>query len=222
MLNTFLWIALGVAAVNWVSVKREWTIVKIVTKPLVIVFLLGWLWQNGITGREMTWFSLGLVFSLAGDIFLLAPGDKLFLAGLIAFLMAQIAYILGFNSVFPRANLWVIFLSACLVIIAIELYRRLNQGLISQKAEAMRLPVALYTCVITGMALSAILNLTRPGWDWQHAMITVLGAVSFMFSDSLLAWNKFVKSTPHAALMVIITYHLGQIGVVLGVALHWG
>lgn len=221
MLNTLLWIALGVAVINWISVEKKWAIGEYISKPLVIVFLLGWLWQNGLPGKELAWFGLGLLFSLAGDSLLLFPGDKFFISGLVAFLFAQVAYIIGFNTTLPQANPGVILLSLCLLAIAGAIFWKLNQGLVSHKAESMRFPVAFYTLVITTMAVSALLNLARPGWSWQLATITAVGGVFFVFSDSLLAWNKFVKPTPHAALIGMITYHLGQIGIVLGAVLYW-
>jgi hypothetical protein len=42
-----------------------------------------------------------------------------------------------------------------------------------------------------------------------------------MASDSLLAWNKFDQPVRHANLLVMVTYHLGQFGIVLGAALHY-
>ena len=43
------------------------------------------------------WFGIALVLSLLGDIFLLFP-FRLFIAGLVAFSLAQIFYIIGLNS----------------------------------------------------------------------------------------------------------------------------
>jgi uncharacterized membrane protein YhhN len=43
----------------------------------------------------------------------------------------------------------------------------------------------------------------------------ILGASLFYASDALIAWNRFVRETPHARLTVMVTYHLGQVGLVL-------
>ena len=38
-------------------------------------------------------------------------------------------------------------------------------------------------------------------------------AVLFMASDALIAWNRFVRR-PWAAVVIMVTYHLGQLGLV--------
>jgi hypothetical protein len=40
-------------------------------------------------------------------------------------------------------------------------------------------------------------------------------------SDSFLAWNKFVAPLPYGRLRVIVSYHVGQVLIVLGAALHF-
>jgi uncharacterized membrane protein YhhN len=47
------------------------------------------------------------------------------------------------------------------------------------------------------------------------------GAILFFVSDALLGWNKFVRQLRYGNIQVIITYHLGQAFIVLGVAVHF-
>jgi uncharacterized membrane protein YhhN len=44
------------------------------------------------------------------------------------------------------------------------------------------------------------------------------GAALFYASDALIAWNRFVRPLSWSPLPVIITYHLGQAGLVLSLA----
>ena len=44
-----------------------------------------------------TWFVVALVFSLLGDVFLMLPSDA-FVAGLSAFLLAHVAYVVALNQ----------------------------------------------------------------------------------------------------------------------------
>jgi len=46
-------------------------------------------------------FLPGLVFSLAGDVFLMLPGARFFRLGLMSFLVAQVCYIIGLNPSLP-------------------------------------------------------------------------------------------------------------------------
>jgi hypothetical protein len=43
----------------------------------------------------------------------------------------------------------------------------------------------------------------------------IIGASLFAASDSLIAWNRFVGSTPAAPVVIMVTYHLGQLGLLL-------
>jgi hypothetical protein len=43
----------------------------------------------------------------------------------------------------------------------------------------------------------------------------ILGASLFYVSDALIAWNRFIGETRHGRLAIIVTYHLGQVGLVL-------
>ena len=68
------------------------------------------------------------------------------------------------------------------------------------------------------MAISAMFTLANPDWSMLHAAIATLGALLFVISDSLLAWNQFVAPLPHASTLIMATYHLGQAGIILGAA----
>ena len=71
-------------------------------KPLTMVFIISIavLANNPPSKRYKYAVIAGLLFSITGDIFLMLPDVK-FLPGLISFLFAHIAYILGFNSSIP-------------------------------------------------------------------------------------------------------------------------
>ena len=42
-----------------------------------------------------------------------------------------------------------------------------------------------------------------------------MGAGLFYVSDALIAWNRFVRETPHAHVSIMVTYHLAQVASVL-------
>ena len=56
----------------------------------------------------------------------------------------------------------------------------------------------------------------------DHPAIAVCaGAALFFLSDTILAWNKFVAPLRYGRLMNMATYHLGQMLIALGAALHF-
>ncbi len=140
--------------------------------------------------------------------------------GLIAFMLAHVAYIIGFNlSPFP-SEAWVLILPIVVLPIAWFIYRRIDQGLVRSDLSKLRAPVLIYSLVITVMLLSVLSVLGRETWSTQHAVIAGLGAGLFFISDGLLAWNRFVFQIRRGRLLIRISYHIGQIALVTGAVLH--
>lgn len=167
----------------------------------------------------MVWFTLGLFFCLAGDIFFMLPGDKLIL-GLLAFLVGQIFYVIGFNNLPPYINVGGGIVIIILAIYVAWIYPQLRTGLKAKGKNNLQIPVLIYSLVITIMVYSALMTWTRPGWPTISALSVSLGAIFFYISDTFLAWIRFVKPINHGRTMNMITYHLGQIGIILGAMLH--
>ena len=73
-------------------------------KPLTMVILIASLLPSAGLFAAWQWLIvLGLVFSLAGDVFLMLPSDK-FIAGLASFLVAHLCYIGAFYPHYGRGR----------------------------------------------------------------------------------------------------------------------
>jgi len=228
MSYTVLGLALALACVDWVAVGRQtvagglrrWKTVEYIAKPGVMLALVLWLVTiDGLSGR-LVWFAAGLGFSLAGDVFLMLPREQ-FVAGLLAFLLAHLAYVIGFNAAPPPFNLASLLLAVLVATTALRLYRTIAAGLRALGQQQLRLPVLIYSLVISLMLLSALLTLVRPEWAALPAWLVSAGATLFFISDASLAWNRFVRPLRRARLLVMITYHLGQVLLISGAALHY-
>jgi uncharacterized membrane protein YhhN len=217
---TWILIALVIALLDWVAVARQWKNLEYFAKPGVMLALLAWLWSVGATSGQMLWFAAGLVFSLAGDIFLMLPKEQ-FVAGLVAFLLAHVSYLMGFNATFPPINLVTFILVIMVALVAARLYQGISRGLVSSGNEKLKMPVLIYSIVISLMLLSALITLVRPEWSPLSAIMVSIGALLFFISDASLAWNKFVQPLRYGRLIVIVTYHLGQILIIVGAALQY-
>lgn len=68
-------------------------------------------------------------------------------------------------------------------------------------AGIIRIGVCIYACLISTMMVMALL---------QRSSLFALGALFFVFSDFILAWNKFVEPVPHRDYLVLVTYFLAQ------------
>jgi uncharacterized membrane protein YhhN len=143
--------------------------------------------------------AVGLVLSLAGDVFLMLPRD-LFVAGLASFFAAHVAYVVAFVIDGQEPAL----LLAGLVVVAVGMAvvgRRLVGAVKAGPTPQLAGPVVAYVTVISAMVATAI---------GSGNPVAIAGALSFYASDALLGWNRFARPFPHARLAVMVTYHVGQ------------
>ena len=108
-----LWISaavFGSAGLSIVGDRPQNRTLHYIFKPLTMVILIVTLISSGSVNSTFTYLMLaGLVLSLCGDVFLMLPKDR-FKAGLVTFLLAQIAYIAAFSTIFAFPYLFVVLL----------------------------------------------------------------------------------------------------------------
>jgi uncharacterized membrane protein YhhN len=216
-----LGLTLILAMLNWWAVYRQVRWLEYVAKPGVMIALLAWLGVAAGFQGSLLWFGLGLIFSLGGDIALMLPKEQ-FILGLISFFLAHVAYLIGFNDTLPPLYVPGVILAIIVLISGINLYRRIAAGLEAGGNAKLKPAVLAYAVVISLMLLSALLTLTRPEWQPLPALMVSAGALLFYISDSVLAYNKFVQPVQYARLIIMVTYHLGQILIITGAAVHFG
>lgn len=140
------------------------------------------------------------LLSSAGDLFLALKGNpRNFMRGLVAFLVSHLFYI---GVMVPLAS-GADSLVAKGVSLAVGLGGLALYWSLASRLGAARLPVAAYFAVILVMVLSA---LAIP----EGAPLLGLGAVLFMFSDSIIALDKFRGPFPYRGFLVWPTYYIGQ------------
>lgn len=211
----------GLAVLDWVAVARGLKSLEYVAKPGTMIFLLAWLLARaGLTTPALVWFELALIFSLAGDVLLMLPRES-FLGGLVAFLVAHLCYIIGFNQEPLPIKLLSLPLVIVVFVAAAWLFVRVRAGLLRSGDRGLVRPVFAYTLVISVMVLSALATLTRPEWRIQAALLASVGAALFFASDGQLAWNRFVAPLRNAQLREHLTYHLAQFAIVLAACWHF-
>jgi uncharacterized membrane protein YhhN len=208
-------VALAVAVGDWVAVWRGARRAEFVLKPLVLVVLIAAAaaLAHGHPAVTCAATLAALVLSLAGDVFLVVPRD-LFVAGLAAFLVAHLAYVVAFNRSAPPVGAALAGLAVVLAI-GVPLFLRISGSMARTGRGALIGPVAAYFAAIGAMVASAIATAGRPGWDAWHTASAIAGALLFLASDSLLGWNRFVAPVRRANVVVIATYHVGQALLVL-------
>ncbi|MCI0389283.1 MAG: lysoplasmalogenase [Acidobacteria bacterium] len=157
--------------------------------------------------RDNVILGMALAFSSLGDALLDLDPERLFIRGLLAFLVAHFIYILLFvrNWVRPlRPKGWQMALQAVVLI-----YSMLLSHWLAPSLGDVAGPVMLYVCVITVMVVSAILAVFSKPWVYS-------GAILFLISDSIIAVNKFKSPVPMSGYLVWATYYLAQYGIAIG------
>jgi uncharacterized membrane protein YhhN len=196
-----------VAALDWLAVYRQWARVEQVAKPLVMVALAGLALTMGAADHTAgRWVLMALLFSLVGDIFLLRKARVDFLGGLIAFLLAHLAYVLAFLTL-GFHQWWALLGLTIAVSLGLTSGRRIVRAAVRDEGAALGAGVTAYLLVICAMVISAS-GTARP--------LVLLGALAFLISDTVLALDRFVGPRANARLVVIVTYHLGQVLMVVG------
>ena len=167
-------------------------------KPLttILVILLVVLTKNTHAGYRTT-LLIALYFCLLGDVLLL--NQDYFVYGLGSFLLAHLLFARGFIMLggFQKN---VIALTV-LLIVGIALFTWLYPDL-----GALKYPVAAYVLVILFMAWQGI-GLYVQEKTTAYGFIA-LGVVLFMFSDSMIAIDRFKAPFELSGVVILATYWL--------------
>jgi uncharacterized membrane protein YhhN len=163
-----------------------------------------------------TLLNMALVFSLLGDMLLLfeVRSPNFFLAGIGAFLVAQVAYAIAFTKL--RIAKGIRF--RMIALIPVIAYYVCLVGLLWDHLGTLRIPVLVYGAVISTM-LAMALQLARLK-NRRTAALLFGGALLFVLSDSVLALNRFYQSFNGAGIIVMIAYGLAQLLLTLGLLNH--
>jgi uncharacterized membrane protein YhhN len=204
-------VTVAFAVLDWWAVLDESRrSVELVAKPMTLAALIGVaLTLDPVDSTVRLWFVVALCFCLAGDVFLLFE-EKLFVYGLGAFLLGHVGYIVGF-AVSGNAEIVGVVLGAALVVGLIATLGRTIIEAVRANEPELTVPVSVYMAVISLMVVSAVA--TKNTW-------AIAGALLFYASDASIAWNKFIEEQPNGRLIIMVTYHLGQIGLVVSLVVH--
>lgn len=188
------------------------------TKPLLMAVLAWWYYSRTMYNQKFIpskYFLTGILFSLLGDTFLMFQGNDFFLFGLSSFLVAHILYILSFVK-YPKFYEGVI-AKKPLISLPFLLYMIVVTGFLWENLGNMKLPVLLYSAVITLMAICAMNMKNRI--DFYTFLFIISGAMLFVISDTVIAISKF-KFTDLSAipnrLIIMASYLAGQYLLAMG------
>ena len=183
------------------------------TKPLIVGSLIAYFIPNSkhLNKSTKNLTLLALIFSVIGDMFLMYTDEypNYFTSGLVAFLLAHIMYILVFlKKRNPKIKPYGFI--ALIILYGSILFYVLKNGL-----GNMLIPVLVYMLVILIMATTAFWR--KGNVNKQSFYLVFIGALFFIFSDSLIALDKFYIPITLARTGIIITYAFAQLLIVSGI-----
>jgi uncharacterized membrane protein YhhN len=169
-------------------------LVQYITKPLLMPVLIAFYISSSVSplSKADKLMICAWLFSWMGDVALMLPGDNknYFLIGLVGFLITHILYANAFLIVRDRAVIPVLKTKPWVLIPLVAYLAGLMSLIFPALDTDMRIPVIIYTSVI-GLMIVCALNRYKRVSDSSYALVFG-GALLFMFSDSLIAVNKFL------------------------------
>ncbi len=173
-------------------------------KILPILLLIGITFQLAKTNAEK-FFLAGLICSALGDFFLDYNPINWFVFGLASFLFAHIFYLLSFYplslTLLKKRGLYLVFYC---------LYGLIIFSIIASNLEELFIPVFIYMSILLFMAIASLISKRSNHW-------LIIGAISFVISDSMLAINKFYYPIENAHFYIMISYYFAQYALVRGI-----
>ena len=178
---------------------------SIALKGLSVAPLALLAFRSSLPGRDGLLLGIALAFGSLGDV-LLDWNASLFPAGLGAFLLGHVFYITLFWKNRPKRPLaW----ADVGILIGLGVFTTMMSLYLLPATGQLAPAVAFYMGALTGMVATSV-TLQLPG-RW-----VVLGALLFLFSDTVLAVSKFKSPVPGRELLVWPTYYVGQLLIAVG------
>ncbi len=207
-------VASGLLAALLVAEKRKSVPLILTFKtPLSILFVAAALIQPHAVEPYYQWVLAGLVLGLIGDVCLAMKGNKAFRAGLVAFLLGHVLYVVAFAGL-TRPSDWLALGHLLILGVSLGVFWWLRPHL-----GAMMIPVGLYVLVISLMLAAAWVAFLNPDLKATGAWALLVGACCFYLSDLFVARQRFVRSQFVNRLLGLPLYYGGQFCIAFSVGL---
>jgi uncharacterized membrane protein YhhN len=195
--------ALAVLAAPWALGEP---VLAWVFKPLATALVIAFAWGRGDPGGvQRSAILTGLALSWLGDVALLWPRQG-FVPGLVAFLLAHLAYLLAFTRGARFGAWWPAF--AAYAAVAGGILALLWPGV----PGPLRGAVLAYVACLASMAAQAAVRWRVLGGSTEApwARSAAVGGALFVFSDAMLATDRFAQPLPAASMLILPAYWAAQ------------
>ena len=144
----------------------------------------------------------GLIACAVGDVFLLSrDSENLFKAGMLAFALGHIIYVIAFGQQFDSLGPYGIIVVGLTTFFAIMFFIWLKPNLDNNMIGI----TLIYTIIITLMVAASVARL-----NYYLRYVVPLAAIMFATSDMFVAKDRFVKFRPKNAFAITPLYFSAQ------------
>ena len=221
------YVYLIVALLELVSEYYNFNIMRFIFKPLLMIVLAFYYYisiKKPVKNIQKIMLA-ALFFAWGGDVALMFTNQIAiaFLIGLASFLICHILYAIHFSKqITPNAFYKGFVIENKFILVVFIAYAYFLITFVYQGLAEMKIPVFVYCGVIMVMCIIAVNRWGRT--NKKSALLILFGALSFMFSDSVIALNKFTilfeNQSVFASLIIMTLYILGQFLIVEGSLAH--
>jgi|688.fasta_scaffold157454_2 uncharacterized membrane protein YhhN len=207
-----IYLLIGVLEVSAEALGND--TLRFITKPLLMPVLILFFFNAVKPSLNKTHklLMVAFIFSWFGDVFLMFVrfNELFFLAGLASFLITHVLYVVCFAKVTLKDEKALLPSKFWILIPLLAYFGLLMRAFFPNVPADMQIPVAVYSATIALMVVFAINRYGRVN-DKSFSLV-LAGALMFMFSDSLIALNKFLfeGSLSFAGVGIMILYISGQ------------
>ncbi|MGI9203528.1 MAG: lysoplasmalogenase family protein [Woeseiaceae bacterium] len=202
-----LLLGLAVAALLWAEIKNSRAGVWMMKPVASTLFVVTALMAGALDWAYGQLILLGLLLSWLGDVLLIPDRQFFFIAGLVSFLLAHVA----FSGAFYLHSLDAMYLSIAsliMLIVAVIVIRWLWP----------HLPQSLRAAVIAYMGAISLMVILAAGAANEFGTNILIGAALFAVSDLFVARERFVVSSIVNKLWGLPLYYAAQFIFALSVA----
>lgn len=185
---------MGIIYIFFVPAEPVSTKIMFKLIPMLLILLFAFIQPSGEPQKYKTLILSGLFVCMLADGLI-----YWFIIGLITFLIGHIWYIFAFKQI-KRKSLpkWAV---ALLLAYGLAMVIWLAGTLWSQGDIVLAIAVVIYIAVILMMGWNAFQTANK---------FAITGAFLFIFSDSVLAINKFILDVPYSNVLIMISYYGAQ------------
>ncbi|NOZ46256.1 MAG: lysoplasmalogenase [Chlorobi bacterium] len=187
----------------------------VISKSLIMpLLMLYYLYKNSFSVTQFRKFILlALFFSWMGDVLLMFTSmhEVFFMTGLVSFLIAHVFYIIAFIDPYQKRT---IIRSKPYYILPFIIYGIILICLLYSNLGNMAFPVTIYASVILFLGIIALNRYKKV--ETKSFWLIFSGVILFIFSDSLIAIDKFTFPFRLSTFFIMSLYVLAQFLIVEG------